>query len=126
LRLAATGTGTELFQEVELTGERRLGSELTVTMTLTNGYPVPIRVACLYEDDATLTPDQKRVGFEERAMVIGETILPGTAGSRPDKEGPPLEISYRFTPQAPGSYFLSCMTPAAPDNGMGMEFTVRP
>ena len=126
MRLESTGTGTELFRDVDLSGDRRVGSEHTLTLKLTNGYPVPIRVACLYENSARLTSDQEKVGFEERAMLIGETVLPGTAGLRPDTETIPLELTYRFTPEEPGTYFLSCMTPLAPENGMGFTFTVRP
>jgi hypothetical protein len=125
LRLNATGTGTELFEDVELTGERVTGSELTVTVTLTPSYPVPVRVACIYENEVVEPAYLDIVAFEERATVIGETVLEPSTGSRPDEEGPERQLSYRFTAPPPGRYFLSCLTPAAPDNGMGFYFTIR-
>jgi hypothetical protein len=126
VRLDATGTGTELFHDLDLTGERRAGQELTVTVSLTPAYTVPVRVACFLENSATLRSDLEEVPFEDRATMVGETILPARPDLRPDQEVPPIEISYRFVPGEPGQYYLTCNTPHAPDNGMGTSFTVRP
>jgi hypothetical protein len=101
-------------------------------MGITDGYPVPVRVACYYEDPDAVTEDQERLTFEERATLIGETVLAAREGKRPDQgkgdaEDLPREtISFPFDSPPPGKYFLACLTPASPDNGLGLTFTVAP
>jgi hypothetical protein len=117
--------GTELFKEVELSGDRIVNRPLTVTMELNEAYPVPVRVACYYDKSRGLSDDQKKIAFHERAVLIGQRDIGGTAGSRPDEEVTPTYISFQFSIPEPGQYFLACITPAAPDNGIGKRITIR-
>jgi hypothetical protein len=118
--------GTEVFKSIRLTGERRAGAELTVTVGITRVYPVPVRLACFYETNEELTDDQYKMTFEERAAKIGETVLEPVPGRRPDDEDVPREeISFRFSVPEPGSYFLACNTPAAAENGTGLSFKIE-
>ena len=117
---------TELFEDVELSGSRTANGELTVTITVTQAYPVAVRVACFYElADKDLTDDEKQLAFAERASKIGETLLPPSPETKPDDEVEPVEVTFRFSVAEPGRYFLACLTPAAPDNGIGMIFRIR-
>lgn len=140
--------GTELFKTVWLTEhsggaapapcdrqgitwECRAGIDLDVNIGVTNGYPVPVRIACYYEDPDSLSDDDENLTFAERATLIGEVVLAAQPGRRPDEGKDDAEDltreSFRFTfparPQ-PGSYFVACLTPAAPDNGLGVNFRV--
>lgn len=117
--------GTETFKGISLAGERTEGSTLTVNLTITNGYPIPVRIACYWEDPDAVTDDQEKLTFQERARKIGETVLPAQPGRRPDDEDLPREaLSFSFVAPPPGLYFLACLTPAAADNGLGMTFRI--
>jgi hypothetical protein len=112
--------GTELFKTIWLSGDRVVDSTLTVTLTVTQTYAVPLELACYYENSDKLTDDDYRVAFQERAKRIGEAVL--------EPYAPPLErevLTFDFSVPEPGKYFLACMTPASPDNGLGVQFTVR-
>ena len=118
--------GTEVFKTISLSGDRTPGSQLTVHLQVTDGYPLPIHIACYYEDPNHLTDDQEKLAFAERARLIGETVLDGQPGRKPgDKHLPRQTLSFDFTAPPPGDYFLACLTPAAADNGLGMNFKVR-
>jgi hypothetical protein len=127
VRILDPEPGTELFEDIDLSGSRTVNSELTLTLTLTQAYPVAVRVGCYYEiADKELTEAEKRLGFHERASPIGETVLrPAGPGSRPDDEVAPMDLTFNFSVPAPGKYFVACLTPAAAENGIGMTFTVR-
>ena len=118
--------GTELFKDIDLAGERSVGSELTLTVSVAPVYAVPVRIACFYEDADELTDDEVRLAFEERATKIGEAVLPPAADRRPDEGDavPTEELRFRFAVHEPGHYFLACLTPAAADNGYGLRFEI--
>jgi hypothetical protein len=117
--------GTELFRSLEIDGEKVVDSDLTVTIMYTQGYPVPVRVACYYEDGSRLTEDQQKLAFQERATKVGETVLPAAEGERPGTDLPEKKLSFHFSIDEPGNYFLACLTPAAPENGLGQAFEIR-
>jgi hypothetical protein len=117
--------GTEVFKSISISGDRIAGSELTLTVEVAQPYPVPIKVSCYYEDADSLTDDQKIVAFQERAPLIGETVLPANVGSDPQNKVEKQTLSFKFKPEQAGQYFAACVTPGAPDNGYGMSFTVR-
>ena len=90
--------GTETFEDLQLTGERVPGGELTVSVSVRQGYPVPVKVGCYYENSDELTDDQKKVTFEDRALRIGETILQPAAGQEPDDdELPQQRLTFSFS-----------------------------
>ena len=117
--------GTEVFKSISLSGDRVVGSELTLTVEVAQPYPVPIKVSCYYEESESLTDDQKMVAFQERASLMGETVLPPNVGSDPQDKVEKQTLTFKFTPEQAGQYFAACMTPAAAENGYGMSFKVR-
>ena len=117
--------GTEVFKSLSLEGDRVAGSELTLNVEVAQPYPVPVQVACYFENEDDLTDDQKMVAFWERAAKIGEVILPANVGSNPQDKGDKQKLSYKFKPDKAGDYFAACITPGAPDNGYGMAFKVK-
>jgi hypothetical protein len=124
LRFSDDFEGTELFKSLTLEGERVTGAELQLLLVLNPSYPVPLRIACFYEDGDQLTDDQLKLSFEERATQISDVILGPALGRRPDDEVEPLEMTVRFRVPEPGDYFVACLTPAAPDNGLGLSFAI--
>jgi hypothetical protein len=137
--------GTELFKSISLGDTPPGGSQggnssctrqagvwecsgvdqLTVSFEVTNGYPVLIQVACFYEEPDALTDDQLKVAFHERATRVGEKVLMPVEGRRPDDDVPRELLSFTFDAPPPGEYFLACLTPAAPDNGLGLGFRME-
>jgi hypothetical protein len=119
--------GTELFKAIRLDGERAVEAELVVTVTVSQGYVVPVRIACMYEDGFRLTDDQLKMDFSERAIVVGDEVLdPAPKGTHPDDEREEQDVSFRFRVREPGDYFLACFTPHAPDNGLSLSFEIPP
>jgi hypothetical protein len=149
VRFSEEFEGTELFKTMWLTEQVtggvpevcaregatwvcRPGARLSVNTGITNGYPVPVRVACYYEDPDALTEDDEKLTFAERATFIGEAVLSPSEGARPDtyaprkaKDAASETLSFAFDAPAPGSYFLACLTPAAADNGLGIAFKIE-
>ena len=129
IEFVASEEGTELIDKVEVAGEFVAGGEVTLTLTVNQAYSVPVHIACYVENQSLLTEDEKEVAFHERAMIVGEefldTALSNDGPMDPDEEVEKQEFSYRFRVDRPGSYFVACITPAAPDNGIGRSFNVR-
>jgi len=129
--------GTELFKRISVcdeanrctTGSTRqyaAGALLKVDLVYTQGYPVPVEVACYYNDESHLTDDQKNVVFQERAALAAKTVLPPATEGRPDqKHLPQQHFTFDLTIAAPGDYFLACITPASADNGLGAGLKIR-
>jgi hypothetical protein len=116
--------GTEVFKGLEISGDRVVGAPLTLSLQVAQGYPVPVRVACYYEDDARLTDDQRKLAFLERATPIGEVVLPAAPDARPDADLTPQSLSFEFTIAAAGDYVVACLTPAAPENGWSVRLRI--
>src|SRR3989304_3897617 len=87
VELKETFEGTEVFKGIALSGERVAGGELTMTLTVSQGYAVPVRIACLYENRSTRPPGWQKLAFEERATLIGGTVLPADVGAKPGGAG---------------------------------------
>jgi hypothetical protein len=121
-------TGTEMFKGIDVSGDRIEGAELTVNVTITPVYPVPVEVACYYEDGDHVSEDMQKIAFHDRAILAGKTTVEAAAeGVTPgDDDAPREQVSFPFTPPAAGDYFIACLTPAAPDNGIGVNFEVKP
>ena len=118
--------GTELFEDLEISGTRTVDSELTIELDVTQAYPVAVQVACYYEvADKELTDFEEELGFHERGFKVAETLLPASTATRPDDEVEATRLRFSFSVPQPGRYFLACLTPASPENGIGKIFTVR-
>jgi hypothetical protein len=117
--------GTEVFKGLEVRGERVGGAPLTVSVEVTQCYPLPVRIGCYYEDDARLTDDEKKLAFAERATLIGETVLPAATTGRPDEATAVQTISFDFQIDEAGDYVVACLTPAAPENGWSVRLQIE-
>lgn len=118
--------GTEVFKDLELEGDRFANRELVLALEVNQAYPIPVRIACYYEDRENLTEDQEKVAFQERATLIGERVLPASDADSPGDDVPRETLRFAFSVPEPGNYFAACLTPAAPENGIGVEFDLRP
>ena len=115
---------TEMFKDIGLAGDLRPGSELTVTLEIEQSYPVPVEIACFYENDYSVSEDLQKVPFEERARRAGSTILLPARETTQGGDARRQQISFRFTAPEPGEYSLACLTPAAPENTLGLSFEI--
>ena len=129
IEFVASEEGTELIDKVEVAGEFIAGGEVTVMVTVNQAYPVPVHIACYVENQSLVTEDEKAVAFHERAELVGEAFLDAALASdrpiEPDSEVQKQVYRYPFRVERPGSYFIACITPSAPDNGIGRSFIVR-
>ena len=125
MRFSESFDGTELFKGLSLKGEMVTGQPLELALTVNQAYPIPVHVACYYEDGSKLTDDQYKLAFEQRAQPIGDEVLPAATGRSPGDKVERRELTFRFSVPEPGDYFLACLTPAAPENGLGRMFTIR-
>jgi hypothetical protein len=117
-------TKGDFFEDLDLTGERLVNRELTIEVQVSNRYTVPVRIACYYEKPSELTEDQEEVGFEERARLIGERVIQPVIGASGDE---PVEQTLRFNFSLPeaGKYNAACLTPASPENAIGVTFEIK-
>jgi hypothetical protein len=117
---------TELFKDIEMEGDLYANRELVLSVEVNQAYPVPVKVACYYEDPDNLSEDEEKVAFHERAILIGERVLPASDADSPDEDVPNETLRFAFSVPQPGSYFAACLTPASPENGIGVDFELRP
>jgi hypothetical protein len=118
--------GDDMFKRMSLAGDRFVNRELVVSLDVTVAYPVPVKIACYYENRALLSPEQRNVPFAERALLIGERVMPPVAANHPSKDAPRETVRFAFAVPNPGVYYLGCLTPAAPENRINMNFEVKP
>jgi hypothetical protein len=130
-------TGTEVFKGIVICDavnsctlgrdhQFPAGSHLRIDLAVAQDYAVPLEIACYYDDESHLTADEKKVVFQERAILAGRAVLPPAPEGRP-REKSPAERHLIFNIELidPGDYFLACLTPAAADNGIGVNLKVR-
>lgn len=123
-----TFNGTETFKGIALSGERVVGAPLTLSLEVQQTYPVPLQITCYYEDADKLTDDQKKVAFQERARVLGQTVLPAAPEHNPQDKIDKAQrqtLTFPFKVDEAGSYFAACITPAAAENGYGISFKIK-
>jgi hypothetical protein len=118
--------GTELFKKLELQGDLYANRELILAVDVNQAYPVPVRVACYYEDREHLSKDEKKVAFQERATLIGERVLDASDAESPGDDVQRQTLRFTFAIPEAGKYFAACLTPASPENGIGVSFELRP
>lgn len=119
--------GRDVFKGMTLSGDRFVNRELTVALDLSVAYPVPVKIACYYENRAILSAEQRNVPFAERALLIGERVLePVAAAAHPSTGAPRETVRFAFSVPSPGVYYLGCVTPAAPENRINLTFEVKP
>jgi hypothetical protein len=118
--------GTELFKDLEIEGDLYANRELILALEVNQAYPVPVKVACYYEAPDNLSEDEEKVAFQERAVLIGERVLTASGAESPDEDVPNEMLRFAFSIPEPGSYFAACLTPASPENGIGVDFDLRP
>ncbi len=117
---------TELFKDLDIEGDLFANRPLLLAIEVNQAYSVPVRVACYYEEPDDLSEDDKRVAFQERATLIGERDLPASTAPSPGDDVLRETLHFPFSVPEPGSYFVACITPASPENGIGLEFDLSP
>jgi hypothetical protein len=117
-------SGTELLRSVRIDGDRVAGSELTLTLGVTQAYPVPIRVGCYYEPKRPETTELKRFSIDERGTRVGETTLDASTVRAAGEKAPLEKLTFSFKAPAQGAYKLTCLTPSASTNKVEAYFTI--
>ncbi|MND09878.1 hypothetical protein D3C83_335400 [compost metagenome] len=51
-------------------------------------------------------------------------MLDPVPGHKPDDDVEDEELTFRFTVDEPGDYFVACITPSAAENGLGVQFDI--
>jgi hypothetical protein len=140
ISLTSGEEGTEIFQDLRLTGEFMTGGSLQLVLSYEQPYPVDIGVECaLFGADArtrrlatptpTGTPDiRQRFRANKVTRLLYETI-PANPDGGPVGEATPVPgtIEHGFTaPSVPGVYRVVCFTPADSHNAIKRTFVVHP
>ena len=72
-------TGTEVFKRMSVCDDANsctlgldhrfaAGSNLRIGLDVAQDYPVPLEVACYYDEESNLTDDEKKVVFQESPL----------------------------------------------------------
>ena len=126
VQFSSSFEGTEVFKDLEIEGDLFANRQLVLVLEVNQAYSVPVRIACYYENPDDLSEDEKEVAFHERATLIGERVLTGPNASSPGDDVPRETLRFPFSVPVPGSYFVACLTPASPENGIGLDFELSP
>ncbi len=99
--------GTELFADLKIEGEQVAGREITVELDYTQVYPVNIEVRCWLEQKG------------RRVKVIGDGTIPLNPEGQPEATPTPGTLTFQFTADGAGEYWVVCRTPADETNAIG-------
>ena len=135
---------TELFKELTVEGEFRVGGTLSLTLSYAQPYPVTVDVACellLVGFKGTPTP-KPTPGTPPPAPIpnleptpvnkvldILSQQLPNNAEGGPVDEATPLlgTVEHSFgAPERPGRYTVRCYTPRDENNAISKRITIAP
>lgn len=114
VKFTAAEPGTEFFTSIDITGEMRAGSPLTVLVAYEQFYPIDITLHC----------ELRRK--KEILRRLGDTVVGPLANGDPDKTPFPGVVAFDFTIDEPGTYIVECLTEKDEDNFIGDEITIRP
>lgn len=113
VRFRSDERGTEFFKTMEITGEMRTGSTLTVLVGYDQYYPVEVEFAC------ELRRSKQLIKF------IGRDTVPALPGGGPEATPFPGSIAFDFVVDEPGRYRVECLTPRDEDNFIAEFITVE-
>ena len=124
ITLSSQNTGTEIFEELTITGEFTVGEELALSLAYQQPYPVAISVVCDLLD--TLVEPEEGEDPEVLARILGETLAQNPDGGPLDEATPvPGAIQGTFAaPGTPGRYLVRCRTEADEDNAIFEEIRI--
>lgn len=113
VRFGAAERGTEFFKAIEITGEMRAGSTLTVLVDYDQYYPVEVEFVC------ELRKNKQLIKF------IGRDTVAALPGGNPEATPFPGSIAFDFVVDEPGRYRVECLTPKDDDNFIAEFITVK-
>ena len=105
---------SELFQEIRLLGDPRVGQEMRVEVTYQQRYPVPVTISCFLER------------IDHSLRLLGRDTLPANPDASTEPEPIEGRSTFRFIADRPGRYRALCNTPLDFENAVSKEFRVRP
>ena len=137
---------TEIFKQLTVDGDFRLGGALTLTLEYEQPYPIRVAVACdvITEGPApTATPDlsgatptptavvipMPRSTPTRRVLEILTDALPSNEDGVPPTEATPVvgTIERSFAgPDRAGDYIVRCFTPDDENNSIQQPITIVP
>ncbi len=106
--------GTEFFKSLNVSGELKAGSALTLAVGYQQKNPVETRIRC-----------EIRQG-KDLVKVVGENTAPADPRGGPKATPFPGTFSMDFKLDEPGTYKAECFTPADEDNFILKNFTLAP
>jgi hypothetical protein len=104
--------GTEFYESITISGDLTAGMAITVTVDITQTYPVEVESVCELR--------QNKVTLRE----IGRDVVPALVGGNPDATPPLSILTHDFTVDEPGTYVIECLTPKDEDNFIAKEIKV--
>ena len=149
ISLSAGEEETEIFRELTVEGDFRLGGALTLALEYEQPYPVNVAIKCdlLALDRAGTPTPEPTEGPEVEGTptaaaiprvrptpankvqdILEETLGPNPEGGPVGEATPVVDTLTRsFTaPDRPGRYLVRCFTPADQNNAVVEEITIPP
>ncbi len=123
--IGCSSNAPEFFQGIELEGDLFVNRPLTLSVTVTNAIPMPVRIACYYEDRTVPFAEERNLTLMERGLLIGERLLEPSEDADAATDAQQRTLSFTFSVPDPGIYDAGCTTPAAPENIVKLEFELR-
>ena len=105
--------GNEFFKSLSISGDKRVGQQLTAIVTIKQTYPIGVPIRCELRHSKNLVKE------------LGEQDAPAAAGGNPKATPVAESLSFDFTVDAPGDYGVECFTAADEDNYIVKALAVR-
>jgi len=106
--------GNEFFKSLSISGDRRVGEQLTAAVAVKQSYAIAVPIRCELRQNKKLV---KALGEE--------TVAPYPNGN--PKVTPVAEtVSFDFTVDSPGEYVVECFTSSDEDNYILKALTIQP
>ena len=106
--------GNEFFKSLSISGDKRVGQQLTATVAVKQSYAIDVPIRCELRKTKTLV------------KALGEQTVTGYPGGNPKVTPVAASLSFEFSVDAPGDYGVECFTSSDEDNYILKGLTIKP
>ena len=106
--------GNEFFKSLSISGDKRVGQQLTATVAVKQSYATAVPIRCELRRNKSLV------------KALGEESVPAYPGGNPKVTPIAATVSFDFTVDSPGDYVVECFTTSDEDNYILKGLTIKP
>ena len=104
--------GNEFFKSLTISGDKRVGQQLTASLAVKQTYPIDVPIRCELRHSKNLVKE------------LGEQSVAADPQGNPKVTPVVGSLSFNFTVDAPGDYGVECFTAADEDNYIAKALTI--